>query len=80
MKEKLEKLVETIGQDGLLHILCSNLLVVAINLILPLWFAVVVTAIAGLGKELVWDKILGRGTCDKKDILCDIVGIIIGCL
>ena len=46
-----EKILNYIGQDGLLHI-----------------------------KEFVRDKWLGKGTFDKKDLLCDFVGIIIGCL
>lgn len=80
MKEKLKKLVETIGQDGLLHILCSNLLVVILNLILPLWIAVVLAAIAGIVLDIIPDRSLGRGTFNKKNVMCDIAGILVGCL
>lgn len=75
-----EKILNYIGQDGLLHILCCAVLVSVIGLFFPLWVAVIATAVVGAGKELVWDKWLGQGTFDKKDLLCDLVGIIIGCL
>lgn len=75
-----EKILNYIGQDGLLHILCCIVLVSVIDIVLPLWVAVLITAAIAAGKELVWDKWLGRGTFDKKDLLCDLVGILIGCL
>ena len=75
-----EKILNYIGQDGLLHILCCIVLVSVIVIVLPLWVAIIATVVIGLAKEFVWDKWLGRGTFDKKDLLCDLVGIIIGCL
>lgn len=75
-----EKILNYIGQDGLLHMLCSIVLVGVIETVLPLWVAIVATAAAGLAKELVWDKWLGRGTFDWKDLLCDLAGIAIGAL
>ena len=75
-----EKILNYIGQDGLLHILCCIFLVSVIDIVLPLWVAIIATVVIGLAKEFVWDKWIGRGTFDKKDLLCDLVGIIIGCL
>ena len=75
-----EKILNYIGQDGLLHILCCIVLVSVIDIVLPLWVAIIATVVVGLAKEFVWDKRLGRGTFDKKDLLCYLVGIIIGCL
>lgn len=66
--------------DGLKHVIASNVMVVVLNLILPLWVAVLVAALAGVGKEVVWDKLMKKGTFDKKDLIADAVGIIIGCL
>lgn len=66
--------------DGLKHVIASNVMVVVLNLILPLWVAVLVAALAGVGKEVVWDKLMKKGTFDKKDLIADGVGIIIGCL
>lgn len=75
-----DKILNCIGQDGLLHIICCAVLVGVINLFAPLWVAIIATVVIGVGKEVVWDKWLGRGTFDKKDLLCDLVGILIGCL
>lgn len=75
-----EKILNYIGQDGLLHILCSIVLVRVIDNFFPLWVAIIATVVIGLAKELIWDKWLGKGTFDKKDLLCDLIGIIIGCM
>lgn len=75
-----EKILSCIGQDGLLHILCCILLVSVISLVFPLWVAIIVTVVLVAGKEFVWDKWLGKGTFEKKDLICDLIGIAIGCL
>ncbi len=75
-----EKILNYTGQDGLLHILCCIVLVSVIDIVLPLWVAVLITAAVAAGKEFVCDKLIGKGTFDRKDLLCDLVGIIIGCL
>ena len=74
------KVFNYFGYDGLKHIIASNVMVIVLNLILPLWVAVLVAALAGVGKEVVWDKLMKKGTFDKKDLIADAVGIIIGCL
>lgn len=76
----VEKVIEYFGSDGLLHIICSIVIVSVCNLFLPLYMAVAITIIVGLGKEFVWDKWLGKGTFDKKDLLADVIGILIGCI
>ncbi|WP_273372997.1 hypothetical protein [Alistipes megaguti] len=75
-----EKILNWVGTDGLLHIICSVIIVSVLNVLLPLWAAVLITAIVGIGKEFIWDKWLKRGTFEKKDLLCDLIGIVIGCL
>lgn len=75
-----EKILNWVGTDGLLHIICSVIIVSVLNVLLPLWVAVMITAIVGIGKEFIWDKWLKRGTFEKKDLLCDLIGIIIGCI
>lgn len=75
-----EKILNWVGTDGLLHIICSVIIVSVLNVLLPLWVAVLIAAISGVGKEFVWDKLLKKGTFEKKDLLCDLIGIIIGCL
>lgn len=76
----ISKVFNYFGFDGLKHVIASNVMVVVLNLILPLWVAVFVSALAGVGKEVVWDKLMKKGTFDKKDLIADAVGIIIGCL
>ena len=75
-----EKILNYIGQDGLLQILCCIVLVSVIDIVVPLWVAIIATVVISLAQAFVWDKWLGKGTFDKKDLLCDFVGIIIGCL
>lgn len=75
-----EKILNWVGTDGLLHIICSVIIVSVLNVLLPLWAAVMITAIVGTGKEFIWDKWLKRGPFEKKDLLCDLIGIIIGCI
>lgn len=76
----ISKVFNYFGYDGLKHVIASNVMVVVLNLILPLWVAVLVAALAGVGREVVWDKLMKKGTFDKKDLIADAVGIIIGCL
>lgn len=76
----ISKVFNYFGYDGLKHVIASNVMVVVLNLILPLWVAVLVSALVGIGKEVVWDKLMKKGTFDKKDLIADAVGIIIVCL
>lgn len=76
----ISKVLNYFGYDGLKHVIASNVMVVVLNLILPLWVAVLVSALAGVGKEVVWDKLMKKGTFDKKDLIADAVGVVIGCL
>lgn len=76
----INKIFNYFGFDGLKHVIASNLIVVLINVFSPLWIAVVIAAVVGIGKEVVWDKLWGKGTFDKKDLIANSVGIVIGCL
>lgn len=86
--EKIKKLISgilnwlavNVGYDGLLHILASALIVLLLLPFSPWWVAVLVAALAGAFKGLVWDLLLKRGHCSLKDALCDLVGIAIGLL
>ena len=75
-----EKILNWVGTDGLLHIIWSVIIVSVLNVLLPLWAAVLLTAIVGIGTEFIWAKWLKRGAFEKKDLLCDLIGIVIGCL
>lgn len=76
----IQKIYNYFGQDGLLHIICSSIIVGVFDLFLPLWIAVIIAALSGIAKEVVWDKLLKKGTFDKKDLISDAVGIVIGCI
>lgn len=74
----IAKIISYFGADGLAHIIVCNALVAFLSLILPVWVAVVATAVIGVGKELLWDKIMRRGNFEAKDLLADAIGIIFG--
>lgn len=72
------RLLKYFGQDGLAHILASLVLCAVLGVFLPLWAAVLVTLAVGVAKELVWDKLLKKGTAEWRDIIADAVGILLG--
>ena len=73
------KLANYFGTDGLLHILCSIIAMTSLNIFLPVWISVILVLLIGIGKELIYDKLMGKGTPSWKDLLADVIGIIIGC-
>ena len=72
------KILNWFGQDGLAHVLASLVLCAVLGAFLPLWAAVLVTLAVGFIKELVWDKLLKKGTAEWRDIIADAVGILLG--
>lgn len=78
MIEKFKKMLKWIGHDGLLHILVSALIMVALGWVRPIWIALLLVVLVGLSKEL-YDA-TGKGTASWHDIICDVVGIVIGML
>lgn len=76
----ITKVLDYFGADGLLHMLCSAVLVSVIIWFAPLWLAVLATLIVGVGKEIIHDKLMKRGTPQWKDLVADLSGIAIGCL
>lgn len=74
------RLLKYFGQDGLAHILASLVLCAVLGAFLPLWAAVLVTLAVGFIKELVWDKLLKKGTAEWRDMVSDTVGIVLGVL
>lgn len=65
--------------DKYKHIVVSAIIAVALNLFLPWWVAALITLAIGVGKE-VYDKVSGKGCAEWKDLLADLVGILIGVL
>lgn len=68
-----------VGSDSMKHIILSAILMVVAKWLLPVWVAVGVVMAIGLAKE-IYDKVSGKGCAEWKDIICDIIGIIIGAL
>lgn len=71
--------MKRLSEDKLRHIVVSAIIAVALNLILPWWVAGILTLCIGVGKE-VYDKVSGKGHPEWKDLLADLVGILIGVL
>lgn len=66
------------GIPGLLHILFSKLIVDFCEMFMPLWTAVLLSALAGLFKEFVYDRWMKKGSFEKRDFLADGIGIVLG--
>ena len=75
----LNKLFAWMGSDGMSHVILSAIIAVTLNLLLPWWVAGVIALAIGVGKE-IYDKVSGKGHAEWKDLLADLVGILIGVL
>lgn len=64
--------------DKLQHILVCLVMMRVLQLIVPFYWAIVITLIVALGKEFIYDKLLKKGCFDKQDIVADVIGILIG--
>ena len=73
----LNKLFAWMGSDGMMHVILSTLICAVLNLVLPWEISALITLVIGVGKEL-YDRTSGKGCAEIKDLVCDIVGIIIG--
>lgn len=74
----MRKILNYLGTDGLLHLGVSLILCQIIAIFLPIWAAVLISLAVCVLKELIWDKLLKKGTPEWKDILADALGIILG--
>lgn len=75
----MKSLSNLLREDKLKHIVVSAIICVALNLFLPRWVAAILTLAIGVGKE-VYDKVTGKGHPEWKDLLADLIGILIGVL
>lgn len=69
----------SLTEDKLKHIVVSAIIAVSLNLFLPWWVAAILTLCVGIGKE-VYDKVTDKGHPEWKDLLADLIGILIGVL
>ena len=79
LTQMVQKFNQWIGTDGLKHIVVSSVLATLLKLFLPLWLAFLLTILVGIVKE-VYDKLSHKGCAEIKDIVCDLIGAIIGIL
>lgn len=72
--------ISKIGHDGMAHIIVSAVMLLALQIFLPWYVSVPVVLMTGIAKKLIYDKWQPKASPQWKDIICDIVGILIGCL
>lgn len=69
----LKKVWAWVRTDGLLHILVSNLIALYLSGFIPLWIALLVAFLIGVGYE-VYQKLSKKGCAEWHDIICDAGG------
>ena len=73
----LSKLYDMAGYDGLKHIVLSAVLTVMLKLVFPIYVTVPTVYLVDILKE-IYDKKSGKGCEETKDMVCNIIGILIG--
>lgn len=74
--KKINKLFDLAGFDGCKHIILSSVLAAVLSLILPHIVAAVITFGIGWAKEMYDQR--GGGQAQTKDVVCNLIGAIIG--
>lgn len=64
--------------DKLQHILACLVMMRVLQQFMPIYWAIAVTLIIALGKEFIYDKLLKKGCFEVKDMIADVIGVIIG--
>lgn len=88
MKEKIQKAMSALNhvfddvmrQDGMKHLIIGVVLAVVFKLFLTVTLAFIATMAIMAAKEVVYDKAMGQGTPEPRDMLWGIVGMILGLL
>lgn len=79
----IKKAAEWVGPDGFQHACVSAIIVFVLDAFLPLWGAVVLTLLIGVGKEVAdiirkkrkGQKVAGVLPDCLHDLICDAIGI-----
>lgn len=81
IKNFFTKCMNWISTDGLLHILCSSLLVILFYSFFGIFISILITGLIGVIKEILDIFVRKTNTYKQsmKDIICDLIGILIGC-
>lgn len=73
----LNRLFNLAGYDGLKHLVLSMLITKVLLLFLPVYLAILIALIISISKE-AYDKVSSRGCAEWKDVICNLIGILIG--
>ncbi len=76
---RLNKLFNLMGTDGMKHFILSATMTAILALVLPWYWAALITLSVGAAKE-TYDRVSGKGTAEWKDVICNLCGIIIGAI
>lgn len=76
--EKINKLFELAGFDGCKHIIISTFLAACLQLFLPHTVSALIVFGIGWAKEMYDQR--GHGHVQTKDLVCNLIGAIIGAL
>lgn len=71
---------ESMRIDGAEHLIAGILVMDAARYMMPLWAAALLTLSVLSAKELVYDKWLGQGTPEWRDLFWGAVGMALGVL
>lgn len=73
----MEKIIKYIGSDGLLHILVCYAIMLSLTPIVGIWWSILITVIAALGKEAY--DLYNKDDCTDDmvlhDLICDGAGV-----
>lgn len=75
----LNKLFSWMGSDGMMHVILSAVITIVLGWMFPLYFTIPIALGLGIAKE-VYDGGTGKGRAEWKDIVCDVIGVLIGIL
>lgn len=73
---KIAELGARLGIDGLTHIIVMAVISKLVLFIVPVWVMLLLMLLVAVSKELL-DRFTGQGSAEWKDLLCDVIGILI---
>lgn len=72
--------MKRIEKDKLLHFIAGTYILLFSAMFVAHWAALLIVILIGAGKEIAYDKIMSRGTCEVKDFLYTLAGGILAYL
>ena len=67
------------GADGMMHFIVSSVISALLKVFVGVFPGIVITLIIGIAKE-VYDRVSKKGSAEWKDVVCDILGMLVGVL